>query len=303
MRCRNSNPTTSVLELTALWPATRQLQQLHDAGVTTVGDVLSLDAPTALYSNAGITSLVEQIDQARAALGAERAYRRRGIDTVRVRRADVEVDIDMESTELGAYLWGALVTSRRVGGYRILPFVTWEPMSADEEPAHALLFWQWLMGLRSATVAAGLTFSAYCWNAGAENQYLRRIGRAWDIVDEVEAFIGGDEWVDLYRVWDANFITGGASGLKVVAPIVGFAWEVDDPGGGSRWSCMTVHLVSAPTQTRHERGCCSITLGMSAPRVRSECGWRPSARTHPRLPLSARDRHKSGFKTRNVRFW
>jgi len=27
-------------------------------------------------------------------------------------------------------------------------------------------------------------------------------------------------------------ITGAASGLKVVATLIGFKWEVDDPGGG-----------------------------------------------------------------------
>ena len=228
----DSNPSLDVLDLGALWPKAKQLQQLHEAGVTTVADVLALDGPTARYWNAGIPSLVEQIDQARAALGAEPAYRRRGIDTVRGRRADVEVDIDMESTELGAYLWGALVTHRSAPDPEYIPFVTWEPMSADREPANALVFWLWLMGVRTATLAAGLTFCAYCWNASAENQYLRRIGRAWDIIDEVETFISSEEWVDLYRVWDANFITGGASGLKAVAPTVGFAWEVDDPGGG-----------------------------------------------------------------------
>jgi predicted RecB family nuclease len=228
----DSDPATAVLDLGGLWPKAKQLRQLHEAGVTTVADLLALDAPTAQYSNAGIASLVEQIDQARAALSDAPAYRRRGIGTVQVRRADVEVDIDMESTELGAYLWGALVTRRGSPDREYMPFVTWEPMNADEEPASALVFWRWLMELRSATVAAGLTFCAYCWNASAENQYLRRIGRAWEIVDEVEAFTSSDEWVDLYRVWDANFITGGASGLKVVAPIVGFAWEVDDPGGG-----------------------------------------------------------------------
>ncbi len=228
----DSNPSTPVLDLGALWPVARQLKQLHEAGVTTVADVLSLDAPTARYSNAGIASLREQIDQARAALGAEPAYRRRGIDAVHVPRADVEVDVDMESTELGAYLWGALVSQTTSPDPEYLPFVTWEPMSADEEPANALVFWRWLMGLRNATLAAGLTFCAYCWNASAENQYLRRIGRAWDIAEEVEAFTSSDEWVDLYRVWETNFITGGGSGLKVIAPIAGFRWEVDDPGGG-----------------------------------------------------------------------
>ena len=78
-----------------------------------------------------------------------------------------------------------------------------------------------------------MTFAAYCYNAGAENTYLRRLGIAEaPVAGEIEAFITSGEWVDMLREWDSQLITGGSSGLKTTAPLAGFQWEVDDAGGG-----------------------------------------------------------------------
>ena len=95
-------------------------------------------------------------------------------------RADIEVDIDMENIEEGVYLWGALVTERTGGGASssYSAFATWEPMTPAVEAANSLRFWSWLRDIRKDAEQAGLAFRAYCYNASAENTYLRRLGIA-----------------------------------------------------------------------------------------------------------------------------
>jgi predicted RecB family nuclease len=233
---RSREPGTPLAEV--LGPRKRmQLATLAEQGMHTVGDAAVLCQRTASYSDAPMADLPEQIDQARAALGTARAYRRRGVAAVGVPRGDIEIDIDMESTPDGVYLWGALVTPRPglpdppewPGGYRA--FCTWEPMTAEAEQRVFTEFWRWLSDLRSAAAHAGLRLAAYCYNASAETTQLRRLAAACGLAGEVAAFTGSGQWTDLYRVFSDQLITGGSAALKAVAPLAGFAWEVDDPGG------------------------------------------------------------------------
>jgi hypothetical protein len=199
------------------------LTQLARAGIRTLGDARTLDARTAAYCDQPPQGLPEQIDSARAALGDSPAYRRRGVDRVSVPRGDVEVDIDLESTEDGVYLWGTLVTGPQgrggpSGGYRA--FVTWEPMTEAAESRLFAEFWAWLSGLRADAANAGLSFRAYCYNAAAESTQMLRLAAAIGRKDAVAAFIDGPDWVDLLRVFDRQLITGASIGLKHVAPLL-----------------------------------------------------------------------------------
>ncbi len=227
-----------------------QLASLKAAGITVLGDARVLDPHTASFSDAPLRDLPEQIDQARAALGPDAAYRRRGVAEVAIPRGDVEVDIDMENSEDGVYLWGALVTDRSgrelaEPGYRA--FSSWAPVTAGPgapgpagtsaaqaapaEAAISLEFWEWLTGLRKAVTSAGFTFRAYSYHTAAEFGQLKRIAADLGLGEEVAGLMASGEWIDLLKVFGSQLVTGGSIGLKEVAGLAGFRWSVADPGG------------------------------------------------------------------------
>ena len=119
---------------------------------------------------AGASNAAGQIELARARVGAAPAYRKRGVDVVSVPRADIEVDVDMENTNDGCYLWGALVTDRRNGAptVRYMPFVTWDPDIEAGELIAFKDFWSWFSDLRAEASGEGASFKAYCYSKSAE---------------------------------------------------------------------------------------------------------------------------------------
>ncbi len=167
-------------------------------------------------------------------------------------RADVEVDVDLEShLDDGAYLWGALLTARdglplegEQGGYR--PFVTWDPLPGVDEGRGFAEFWRWLTGLRARVEGGGRTFRAYCFSRSAENAWMlssaTRFGPDATVavvdgvpsVDEVRGFLSSDTWVDVHEAVTTQFVSTAGMGLKVVAPEAGFSWR--DPAASGEAS-------------------------------------------------------------------
>jgi predicted RecB family nuclease len=229
---QSADPRTPLLELIGRRRPS-QAKRLEESGVHTAADVSALSAGTATYSGSGLASLPVQIDLARAVLGSEPVYRRRGLAALEVPRADVELDLDLENVEEGVYLWGALVTDRADAGlgagYKA--FVAWERMTPELEVRLYEQLWIWLKDLRLRVHEAGKTFRAFCYNSGVEGGHLRRLSALAGRRSEVDSFLDGQEWVDLLRVFTSQLITGGGAGLKVVAPLAGYTWPVKEPGG------------------------------------------------------------------------
>lgn len=168
-----------------------------------------------------------------------------------IARADVEVDVDLEShLDDGAYLWGALLTVRDgrpalelVGGEGYRAFATWARLPDADEGRAFGEFWGWLTAVREGARAAGRTFRAYCYSRSAENAWMlssaTRFGPEGTVavvegvpsVRAVRDFVSSSAWVDVHEAVTTQFVSTAGMGLKVVAPEAGFSWRDAEAGG------------------------------------------------------------------------
>ncbi|HEX2300758.1 MAG TPA: TM0106 family RecB-like putative nuclease, partial [Pseudonocardiaceae bacterium] len=260
---------------------------LRLAGVSTVDDLAALDPsddpPVPLagmpFADAVLLARAWQRD-----LALVRRNRR-----TEVPRADVEVDVDMESFgDAGAYLWGCLLTGADIGmprGYRA--FATWEPVPTPDEARSFAAFWAWLAEVRLRAAARGLSFHAYCYNEQAENRWMlssaERFAGAPGVPTsaQVQEFISSPAWVDLFGVVSTEFLCARGKGLKTIAPAAGFSWHDPEASGENsmRWYRDAVGLDSGePDPAQRER-----LLTYNADDVRATCTlrqWMSSERVY-----------------------
>lgn len=216
---------------------------LRGADVHTVDDLAAMTPERGAGTALGAARTAEAVLLAKAWLRDLPLVRR--VRELDVPRADVEIDVDMESyADSGAYMWGCWLSGVDVDeepGYRA--FVTWDPLPSDDEARSFAEFWCWFTAVRERAHARGLTFRAYCYNELAENRWMlssaeRFAGKPGiPEVSEVRRFIGSGEWVDLFAAVRDQFLCPQGKGLKVIAPSAGFAWRDPEASGENsmRW--------------------------------------------------------------------
>ncbi len=235
---------------------------MRDAGVGTVDELAALPPERLPEVQLSPGRGADAVLLAKAWLRELPLVRR--VRRLAVPRADVEIDVDMESyADSGAYMWGCWLSGTDVGaepGYRA--FVTWDPLPSDDEARSFAEFWSWFTALRAKAHARGLTFRAYCYNELAENRWMlssaeRFAGKPGiPEVAEVREFIGSHEWVDLFAAVRDQFLCPHGKGLKVIAPSAGFHWRDDEAGGENsmRWYRDAVGLDGdAPVHSQRRR--------------------------------------------------
>ncbi len=231
---------------------------LRESGVGTVAQLAALDPAAVPPVEVPGMPFADLVALARARLRGLTVVRR--VPEVAVPRADIEVDVDMESFgEAGSYLWGALLRhpgGRQPGdepdGYRA--FATWEPVPTQDEARSFAAFWTWLSAVRARAAATGRSFAAYCYNEQAENRWLLASATRFagmpgiPPLADVEEFIAHPGWVDLFAVVSEWFLCAQGKGLKRIAPVAGFAWRDPEAGGENsmRWYRNAVGMDGAP---------------------------------------------------------
>jgi predicted RecB family nuclease len=220
----------------------REWKALSGLGVTTTADLASVD----LEESDLLQRLVPEIEQTeKSARGRlERAVRRARLvvaglpwectaEQFDVPAADVEIDVDMENQEQGGlvYMWGVRRRTAQddsTAAY-LDDFHTWDPLDAEAASGLALRYFRWLQSQIRDAEAAGRTVLFFHWSH-PEISKLRNHLAGTQVTDEEFNHVA-EHHVDLERFFKDHFFTVHGTGLKVVAPALGFRWSSSDAGG------------------------------------------------------------------------
>lgn len=191
---------------------------MAESGVTTIADIAALSPHDERIGRSSI------VLEARARTHGSLLTRGGHDIEIDVPSAEREVDFDIETYGGRIYLAGFLVTG--AGGSVFEPVVDW--IGTDESERIFVIE----MFKRLASYADGKTV-VFHWT-DYERVQLVAAGARHGL--SIEGFESVDSWfdvhaVDLHRWTKERFVSPSGFSLKSIAPLCGFDWRDDDPGG------------------------------------------------------------------------
>lgn len=211
----------------------REIRALRGLGIRTIDDLAGADLARLLPRYLPEVTHRDRAEQRLRNAARRSRMMRDGVELertttgpIRVRRAAVEIDFDLETYDERAYLWGFLIHDRRHPGpasYRA--FTSWEPLDDVGEAALAREALTWLRALTQEAETCVYHYSSY------ETAHLARLAGARPEWAWLGPWIGA-HFVDMYPPMRDNFFGSHGLGLKVAARSgAGFRWRDAEPSG------------------------------------------------------------------------
>ncbi len=191
--------------------------ELRAEGIHTITQVADLDLLSALVEP-------DAILQARAVTAGGLLRADDGSEPLGLTTTPLEVDLDIETYGQLTYLAGLAITTGRSTEYRAI--VDWTGETDGERRVLTELFATLAdLGARGATVYHWTGFEIMRLSEGAHRHGLTIPGAA-----SVESWFA-DHAIDLCDWSRRHLVSPNGHSLKTIAPLCGFKWRDDDPGG------------------------------------------------------------------------
>jgi predicted RecB family nuclease len=237
----------------------REIATLRRHGITTITDLADADLDHLLESYLPEVTHREGAE-GRIRVAARRArmllegisFDRETAGPIEVPEADVEIDLDIESSADGrVYLWGLLV--QHAGGDRAAyhEFSRFNDLDDRAEAALAIEAFSWLRSRIDATPSV-VVFHYSGYEVAKIIELARR--EQQEVLNWAAAY-AEEHFVDLLEIVKAHYFGVSGLGLKLLARHVGFSWRDDDPGGlnSQLWFAEAVHGETAEMRARARR--------------------------------------------------
>ncbi len=242
---RISKAPLDVRELQAL--VSLGIRTVHELAVADVEEILPAYLPLTSHRDRSASRLRQAARRARM-LADGVTLERLSDEPVGVPRAEVEIDLDIETAEGDiTYLWGALVTNRRTGEQNFHHESSFNALPPEAEVELAASFARWLLAMvQTYPELRVYHYSDY------ETVHMSRLAERSQHPDLLEVCaLFGTHFIDLFRYVRDSMVAVDGLGLKVVATEgAGFRWRDDEPNGLASQTWYRTALQSPDVQDR-----------------------------------------------------